>query len=82
MILGFYRKTIPEQAKIDKIPAKCKDIPKLPSLNKITFVFCAVKMQMYPRFVSVAHRHKYLKDVQILRSQGYEIFNQDAETLN
>ena len=46
------------------------------------FVFCAVKMQMYPRFVSVAHRHKYLKDVQILRSQGYKIFYQDAEILN
>ena len=44
MILGFYRKTIPEQAKIDKIPAKCKDIPKLPSLNKITLRKWCVKV--------------------------------------
>ena len=39
-------------------------------------------VQMYPRFVSVAHRHKYLKDVQILRSLGYEILFKDAEILN
>ena len=35
------------------------------------------KMQVYYRCDVVAQRYKYLKKVQDLRSQGYEIFYQD-----
>ena len=93
LVLGFYRREVPEIPTLEKIYKEASEIPGFPQasestllreLKKLGFVYRRrnKKMQIYQRLDIVAERHKVLRKLPELRKNGYKIFYQDETWCN
>ena len=93
LVLGFYRREVPEIPTLEKIHKGASEIPGFPQTSQSTllrelrtlgFVYRRrnKKMQIYQRLDIVAERHKVLRKLPELRKNGYKIFYQDETWCN
>ena len=93
IILGFYKKPQPENPTLEKIYSAVQELTNFPEISQST-LFRIIKelgfvckrrnkkMQVYQRLDVVVQRHKYLRRIEELREQGYQVFYQDETWCN